>query len=636
MRKFKQKRRLTIKNNAREAMLFNRRLWVSIFIILILSIILIARLFYLQVSEHKYYTTLSAKNDITLVPIPPKRGLIYDRNGVLLAKNVPVFSLMVTPSEVPKMKTSLQKIQKIIPLTLTDLQVFHRELKQHRRFDQIPLKVKLTKEQVAEFAVDRYEFPGFAVKAELLRQYPLSAAFAHTIGYVGRMNEEELESVDPSNYADTIDIGKTGIENYYEKELHGTVGYKRVETDSSGRVIRTLSITPPVSGDNLYLTIDSGLQLAAEKALGKLRGAIVAIQPSTGQILAMVSQPSFDPNQFVKGINEKQYKALTHNKDNPLYNRTIRGLYPMASTIKPIIGLAGLDSGTVTPNYQIFDPGWFRIPHTKHIFHNYIRTGSGWVNIHKAIVLSCDTYFYNLAYKLHIKPIDKMLNAFGLGKPTGVDLPNELAGTVPSPKYKMEATGQHWYTGDTVNTAIGQGYSQVTPLQLANITAILANRGKRYQPYLLDALQLQNQTKIATIPKEKTPVILKNAKNWKIIIKAMEDVIPDGTGLSFGSSKYTVASKTGTGQVRNDNGLVIKSSELPLNERPNSSFIVFAPVNHPQIALAVIVEHHPDTSPRIAKKVMDYYFSHEIKKKRRASASVKQKMPPDSKNTRET
>jgi penicillin-binding protein 2 len=597
----------------KETMLFHRRLLAAALIIFILSLLLFLRFWYLQVTKHEYYTTLSTKNDITLVPLPPKRGLIYDRNGVLLAQNIPVFTLMVTPSKTPKLKQALQQVQNIIPLTHSELRIFHRAAKQHRQFDQIPLKTKLTEKEVASFAVNRYRFPGFAVKAELIRHYPLGTAFAHTVGYVGRMNEKDLASVNSSNYADTIDIGKTGIEKYYEQELHGTVGYKRVETDSSGRVVRTLSVTPPVSGINLYLTLDAGLQRATEQALGKMRGTVVVIQPNNGQILAMVSEPSFNPNDFINGISSKDYNKLIHNTDKPLYNRTTRGLYPIGSTIKPIIGLAGLDTGTVSANYQIFDPGWFTIPKTKHVFHDWLLTGHGWVNIRRAITVSCDTYFYNLAYKLHIKPIDTMLHAFGLGKKTGVDLPNEKAGTVPSPHYKMLATGERWFTGDTVNTAIGQGFSQTTPLQLASMTMTLANRGKRFKPYLLNAVQPTGLDKIFQQPVQTVPVILKNPKNWHIIVSAMENVIPHGTGHRFGKTPYTVAAKTGTAQVRNDNGHVVDSDALPLNERPNSAFIAFAPVKDPQLVVAVVVEHRPEAAPVIARKVMDYYFLTEAK-----------------------
>lgn len=597
---------LTIKNRIKEQLLFNRRLLVAILFIGLLCLFLIARLFFLQVAEHHHYTTLSKQNAISITPLPPKRGLIYDRDGLLLAKNIPVFSLVVTPDKVAHLKQELNQIEKIIPLTPVDLTAFRKQLRFYRPFEEVPLKLKLTPTQVAEFAVNRYRFPGLSVKAELIRQYPFDNLFAHIIGYVGRINAQDLATLNQASYADTNYIGKTGIEKYYEATLHGIVGYQRIETDASGRTVRVLRTTPPISGTNLYLSIDSGLQKAAQQAMQGFNGAVVALQPSTGQVLAMVSTPSFNPNQFITGISEADYKKLTQSKAHPLYNRAIHGLYSIGSTIKPLMGLEGLATHVITPKTQIYDPGWFRLPHSRHIFHDWLPGGHGWVNLHKAIVVSCDTYFYNLGFHLGIAPIDHILKAFGLGQTTGIGLPNEEAGTIPSPEYKMAATGKPWYTGDTVNTAIGQGYFQATALQLADIAAILANRGKRYAPNLLNAIQAPGQPKVYLAKQALPSVGINNPSYWHDIIRAMQDVITHGTGYHFGHPPYSVAAKTGTAQVRSDHGK--RAFNLPKNERSNSTFIAFAPVNKPVIALAVVVEHDPHAAVIVARKVMDYYL----------------------------
>jgi penicillin-binding protein 2 len=597
---------LNVKNSVKEKLLFNRRLVASIVLILILTILLAARLCYLQIDQGKHYNTLATNNEISLVPIPPKRGLIYSRDNLLLAKNIPVYSLMVIPDKVHNMKQELTGIQKIIPLRPADLKAFKRQLKEHRRFQEVPLKAELTAKQVATFAVNTYHFPGFEVKADLIRYYPQNSAFAHIIGYVGRISPAELASVNQSNYAETNYFGKTGIERYFQTLLHGEVGYQQVETDASGRIVKILSKTPPVSGTNLYLTIDSKLQIAAEKAMQGHQGVVLAIQPSTGQVLAMVSEPSFNPNLFVQGISEKNYKKLRDNPFHPLYNRSVHGLYAIASTIKPMIGLEALMIKAITPEFQFFDPGWFRIPHTKHIFHGWKPGGHGWVNLHKAIVVSCDVYFYKLAYKIGIAPIDKILTIFGYGKPTGIQLPNELAGHIPSPAYKKELTNQPWYAGDTVNSSIGQGYMQATPIQMLSAVSMIAERGRHFKPTLLYAIQPPGKPKILLPPDEVSDFKVADKKDWKVIINAMADVIPDGVGHSFGKTPYTVAAKTGTAQVISDHGN--RFARKPYLERADSIIEAFAPIKHPKIAIIVIVEHSPGASEHVARAVMDEYL----------------------------
>ncbi|MGD9152102.1 MAG: penicillin-binding protein 2 [Gammaproteobacteria bacterium] len=598
-----------IKNSTKEMLLLKRRIIVISIAITILTLILAGRLFALQIIQHKYYTTLSKLNSIDLNPIEPRRGIIYDRNGIILAKNIPTFSLMVTPSKTQNLNQTITELNKIIPLSKNDLEQFHKQFKQHRRFEQILLKLKLTEEEAAKFAVNSFRFPGFSVQTKLIRQYPLGETFAHVIGYVGRINTRDLNTIDTANYAATNFIGKVGIEKYYEPQLHGLVGYQKIETDANGKTIRTINTTPPTPGNNLYLTIDSRLQQVAAKALTKHNGAVVAIQPSTGEILAIASNPSYDPNTFINGISYHDFQQLQHDKNHPLYNRPLRGLYPPGSTIKPFIAIEGLKTNTITAAQKIFDPGWYQIPNTTHIFHDWRRTGHGWVNLSKAIIESCDTYFWKLANALGIRQIDEILNQFNFGTQTGIDMQEELPGNVPSPEWKLKYNGQAWFKGDTANAGIGQGYIEVTPLQLATATAILANRGMHLKPHLLYATQSPDGTITKTQPTEEPPVILNNPKNWETVINAMSKVITGATGYRFGHKPpYTVAAKTGTAQLVSLQYAEFNNiSEIPKNLRDNSVFITFAPTNHPKIALAIVSENSTD-APRIAREILDYYL----------------------------
>ncbi len=598
----------TFTSRSKEARLFRRRLLIAIIIIGLCSFLLVGRLFYLQVLQYKHYTTLSTNNEIDIHPLPPRRGLIFDRAGLLLAKNIPVFDLDVRPSKVQNINQTINAVNKIIPLTNTDIELFKKQLGQHRRFDQVPLKLKLTPKEVAIFAVNRYQFPGVTVKAELIREYPLYNAYAHVLGYVGRINEQDLTEVNPTNYAGTNFIGKVGIEKYYESVLHGTVGYERAETNAAGQILRQINTTPPTQGTDLYLTIDTPLQIAAEQALKNDRGAVVAIQPSTGQILALVSQPGYNPNLFVNGISSKDFKTLQNDPNFPMYNRALRGLFAPGSVVKPLVALAGLDSHVTTPSFQLYDPGWYKVPGTEHIFHDWKLTGHGWVNLTKAITISCDTYFFDLSHKLGIKRIDYMFRQFGFGKLTGIDMDEELPGNVPTPAWKLRNKGSAWYSGDTVQVGIGQGFLQITPLQLAAATATIANRGKRYLPHLLYEEKLPDGELLKQPPTEEDPVILQDPKDWNIVINAMTQVIPEGTGFRFGRTPYTVAAKTGTAQlfsVKHDDNNPAKV--IPVRLRNNSTFIAFAPANNPKIAIAVVDQNNV-TAPIIARKVLDEYL----------------------------
>ena len=597
----------TLKDRTREKYMFRNRLIIAIIMIIFLSFLLIYQFINLQIFQRQYYTTLSKKNQIDFSPIPPRRGLIFDRNGVLLADNIPAFSLMMTPNKKDEMQKTIAELSKIIKITPDDIENFNKQAKQHRRFEQIPLKLKLTEQDVASFSTNRYRFPDVSVQAALLRTYPLSNAMSSVLGYVGRINEYELQYVDTTNYAATNFIGKLGIEKYYEKELHGTVGYRQVETDASGQTVRILKNIPSVSGKNLYLTIDSRLQLAAQKALGQNHGAVIAIQPSTGQILALVSNPSYDPNLFVNGISQKDFNRLQHDPAHPLYNRTLRGLYPPGSTIKPFIATEALNANITNTEFTLFDPGWYKLPNSSHVFHDWKPGGHGWVNISKAIIESCDTYFYDLAHKMGIDRIDDILGQFGFDKPTGIDMGEELAGNIPSPEWKMKNRGLPWYPADTILSGIGQTFMQVTPMQLATATATLANHGVRFRPQLLFATQADDEQIIYTQPTTETPVVLKQDIYWETIINAMQNVITEGTGYSFGHPSYSVAAKTGTAQVVNSRENDNAADNIPIQLRNNSVFIAFAPIQNPKIAISVVIENSHDAI-RISREIMDSYL----------------------------
>lgn len=587
--------------------LFQGRVFVVLSLVIILIIILLSRLFYLQVFQQKYYGTLSANNSINLVPIAPPRGLIYDRNGIVLAQNTPSYSLDIVPDRVNDINKTVDQLSQILTITPEDKDQFFRELKRKRSFDEVPIKTNLTPVDVAKFSVDQYRFPGVYVRAELIRHYPFANDLVSVLGYIGRINERDLQNVDESEYAATNYIGKVGIEKYFEDVLHGTVGYHQVETDASGREVRTLSETPPIPGNDIYLTIDSPLQEAALSAMKGDRGALVAIQPSSGEVLAMVSTPAYDPNMFVTGIDKKTYQALQNSQDQPLFNRAIRGQFPFGSTIKIFIALELIDGGYTSPDYQIFDPGYFQLTKEGRIWHDH--GDHGWVDLERAIEVSCDTYFYIMSLKMGIEPIDKVLKAFGFGDYTGIQMNEELPGLIPSPEWKMKTRQEKWYPGDTLNSSIGQGSMMTTPLQLAAATATLAERGQRYQPTLL-LREVSPDGNILT----PSPVLLGNITlkpaTWQRVINGMVRVIKgkDGTAWRFGrDAQYTVAAKTGTAQVYSLRGEKYVVANVPINLRDNSMFIAFAPVDNPKIAVAVAIQNQPN-APAVARKVMDYYL----------------------------
>ncbi len=600
----------TIKNKYQEQKLFKARFFALSIILITLMIILIGRLFYLDIAKFSQYQTLSKKNQLNIISLPPTRGLIYDRNGKLLAKNIPVFSLEIMPEKAGNLKQLIDKLTNLVDLNDSDISSFYRSLKQHRAFEWIPLKVKLNEQEVANISVNQHFFPGIEVKARLIRSYPYGKTTAHILGFVGRINARENNIIDLKNYSGTNFIGKVGIEKKYEKLLHGQVGHQQVETDASSRVIRTLKKMPSRSGSNLILSIDVELQKAAEKSLEGYQGSVVAIEPNSGEILALVSVPSYDPNPFVQGISQKDYSLLSTSKHQPLYNRAIRGQYPLASTIKPFLALKALDDNIVTLDYQVYDPGWFKLPNTKHLFRDWKRGGHGWVGLKQALIVSCDTYFYQLSELMGINRIDEILNQFGFGHLTQIDMGEELPGLIPSPHWKKTYKNTPWYTGDTLISGIGQGFMLTTPLQLANATAKLANHGKSYRPHLVKSyLRNKQQTNVKLI--EDFPLKLKDPSSWNTVINAMKSVVTNrhGTGFRFGRNPpYTVAIKTGTAQLYSLKQHKFETQDdLPEYLRDHSMVIAFAPTKKPKIAIAVLVENNNFAS-NVARKVIDNYL----------------------------
>lgn len=608
-------KRIPIKNHQLEILLTEQRSKFALIFILLLIFLLILRLAYLQIYKHDMYITLSTKNWLDLVPIEPTRGLIYDRNNILLAENIPVFSLDILPFQIADLQKTLTALGKIVVLSDSDINQFQKQLKQHRHFDEIPLKLRLTEEEVARLTENQHRFPGVVVKARLMRYYPFGKSFSHVLGYVGRINTQELGEIDQINYSASHYIGKVGIEKFYEKELHGKVGYQEVENDASGKPIRILNQITGLPGKNLFLTIDSGLQFAAEKALLKHRGAVVAIAPDTGEVLAMVSEPSYDPNLFVVGMNQKDYKTLKESEARPLFNRAVRGLYPLASTIKPFLALGALDDGVTTPDVTIKDPGWFQMHDKSHRFHDWVRYGHGTVNLSKAIISSCDTYFYDLASKMGIDRMVNILGQFGFGAFTGIDLNDELPGILASPEWKLKTKGLNWYEGDTILSGIGQGFMQSTPLQLAMATATFSKHGQGFTPSLLRGEQIPGKAYVPHVPNPLKPVTLSKEHYWDIIIKIMQDVLTSskGTAHRFGHGyAYTIAAKTGTAQLskRRVPNEEDKQENLPEKLRDHHLFIAFAPVSQPKIALAVITENS-NSAVETARIILDYYLGKE-------------------------
>jgi penicillin-binding protein 2 len=596
-------------SQAAETTIFIQRLGLIAILVVVISALLMLRLVHLQVWQHSRYTTLSKQNQFELISIKPNRGLIYDRNGVVLAENVPVFVLEITPNHVKDLTRTVNELRQLLSIPASAIKHFHNQLHNHRPFQAIPLRLNLSETERAQFAVNRHKFPGVNVTARLIRHYPLGKPMAHVLGYVGRINVDELKTVDTVNYNGTNFIGKMGIERYYETLLHGTVGYEQAEINANGQIIRVLQHHKPIAGSDLYLTVDSRLQTEISLAMQYHRGAVVALDPSSGDVLAMVSSPSFDPNPFVQGINQTAYKKLNQDPNQPLFNRAIRGQYALASTVKPFLAVRALEDEIVTPKTRIWDRGYYQLPNNNHIYHDWKRGGHGWVNLRRAITVSCDTYFYALANRMGITRIAETLRQFGFGARTKLDLNEELPGLVPTPKWKRAHRGHPWYTGDTLITGIGQGFVLTTPIQLANATAMLASHGIKVRPHLLHRIQTPHQGEKTAPPIQETPITLNNEHIWDFVTQAMENVINHygGTGFRFGrDTPYTLAAKTGTSQVVSNPHPYTKQ-KLPEHLRDHSLFIAFAPTEKPRIALAIVVENS-NIASNLARRVLDFYL----------------------------
>lgn len=605
-----------LRDYIRETRLLQKRTFVAAAVVLLLTFAVLARLIYLQVLNQEHYLTLSQNNRISVVAIPPARGLIYDRNGVLLARNLPAFGLEVIPEQVDDIEATLRALNQVVAISPADIKRFHRLLKQKRTTRGVLLRLRLGEEELARFAVNRPQFPGVDIVASVTRDYPLGASTAHAVGYVGRISEDDLDRLDDSNYSGTLYIGKTGIEQAYEDVLHGTVGFEQIETNAQGHRLRVLERTPAQPGRNLHLNIDMRLQQLAEQALGDNSGAVVALEPTSGAVLALVSQPGFDPNPFVNGIEHRDYQALQSSSGQPLYNRALRGQYPPGSTIKPFVALAGLELGVTDAQRSTFCPGWFRLPGHERRYRDWKHEGHGAMDITSAISESCDVYFYQLAQRLGIDRMHNFLTQFGFGRKSAMDGPGELAGLLPSSAWKRKARNQPWFPGETIIAGIGQGYMLATPLQLAVATATLANRGKHMPPRVVSAIEdpfTHNKTAQPAAPLY--TVRLANSAHWDIIIAAMTEVMHGERGTARGSgaeAAYKIAGKTGTSQV-----FGLKQDEkydkdkVALHLRDHALFIAFAPADNPRIALAVIVENGGSgsgTAAPIARKLMDQYL----------------------------
>jgi penicillin-binding protein 2 len=605
-----------LKDTQREIYFFRLRLFLSMGFVGLLLLILLLRFFYLQVMRSDYYETMAESNRIYVVPIVPNRGIITDRYGQVLARNFAGYTLEVTPEKIADMELEIAEIGKLVEIKPKDLRRFKKLMAERRSLQTLPIRTRLTDAEVARFAAQRYRFPGVEIKARLFREYPLTDVTSHLLGYIGRINQQEIDVLDKAGLAENYDgsdyIGKTGIEQSYEKEMHGQTGFEQVEVDAGGRAVRMVSRTSPQSGKNLTLTLDAKLQQVAVQAFGNFRGALVAIDPSNGEVLAYVSKPGYDPNLFIDGIDSESWDALNNSPEVPLNNRALRGQYPMGSTIKPFMALAAQHYNVRSPTYSINDPGYFTLPGSSHQYRDWKKDGHGRVDLFKSIVVSCDTYYYGLATEMGIDRMHDYLDLFGFGKKTGIDMEGEVSGLLPSTEWKAKRYKQIWYPGDTVSAGIGQGYHLVTPLQLAFATATLANDGVAYRPHLVKEIQhAANEPQPAPQPLFDLHI---PPEHLALVKSAMVAVTqPGGTavGASMGAP-YSIAGKTGTAQVvAIKQGEKYDANKLSEFNRDHAWFIAFAPADKPRIALVVLAEnggHGGSTAAPIARKVLDYYL----------------------------
>lgn len=603
---------------------FTRRVMVAALVVLLLSGLLVARLTQIQLVQHDYYTTRADDNRMRLIPVPPVRGLIFDRNGALLAQNQPSFVLEITPEKVQGLDNTLARLADLMQLSDRDIARFKDRMHKMKRYMAVPLRTHLSMEEVARYEVNRYDYQGVDVSAQLARDYPMADVTSHLIGYVGGISDADYANLNESEYQGLTQIGKAGIERSHEDELRGMPGNKVIEANAAGKRLRDLpgQGALPSSGQDLFLSIDAKLQSVAEQAFGDLDGAAVALDPKTGELLALVSKPGFAPAPFVEGIDGESYKALLEDPDRPLYNRALLGTYPSGSTIKPFLALGGLHFGTINPEKAVFDPGYFQLPGVARKYRCDKRQGHGWLALDQAIAQSCDVYFYQAAVNLGIDHIDEVLGAFGFGHVTGVDIPNEKAGILPSREWKRRVRHDSWYLGETVNMGVGQGYFTVTPMELALAVSRLAMRGGGFKPHLVHALRnplTGEQT--AVVPEALPPIKLIEDGVYARVIKGMTMVTSTPTGTAYGVFKdapYTSAGKTGTAQVaglRQDETYAPKLDTVQKQLRDHALFVAFAPVEDPQIVVAVVAEHAgfgAHSAAPVARQMIDQYLTGKV------------------------
>lgn len=613
-----------LKDIERELSRFRARLWAAAGFVLFAFSLLTARLIYLQVIKHSELQVQADANRIAVVPIVPNRGLIVDRNGIVLANNFSAYTLELTPSKLDSVEATIDKLATIVEIHPRDRRRFKRLLDESKSFESLPIRTKLTDEEVARFTAQRFRFPGVDIKARLFRNYPWSHLGSHVLGYIGRINEAEKEAMEEwpeeqqANYRGTDYIGKLGIEQSYESELHGTTGVEEVETSAGGRAVRRLRAAPPTPGNTLRLSIDIKLQQLVERLYGERRGALVAIDPRNGEVLAFVSMPTFDPNLFLDGIDVESWKELNESPDKPLLNRALRGTYPPGSTYKPFMALAALATGKRTPSSTIYDPGYFWFGN--HKFRDDKDSGHGYVDMHRSIVQSCDTYYYSLANDMGVDLIHQQMAPFGFGQLTGIDIQGEVRGLLPSTEWKRKSSRrpeqQRWYAGETISLGIGQGYNNFTMLQMAQATATLANGGIHYKPRLVHEIEDVVTRQIRANASQALSTVQIKPAHLEVIRSALVGVNKEGTSASsFRGATYLAAGKTGTSQV-----IAIKQNEkydaekLAEHLRDHALFMAYAPADAPRLAIALIVENAgfgAQAAAPIARRVFDYVINGE-------------------------
>lgn len=619
-----------LRDREREQTQFRVRVTFVALCMLVAFAILAGRFTWLQVIKRDHFTQLAESNRISTVPVVPKRGLILDRNGKVLANNTSAYTLEVTPSQILDLDASIDRLSSVIEVSPRDRRRFKRLMEESKNFESLPIRSRLTEEEVARFAANKFRFPGFDIKARPFRHYPYEQVASHALGHIGRINEADLKRLESAgqlvDYKGTDHIGKLGLEASYENTLHGTSGSEDVEVDAAGRAMRSLARREPVSGNDLMLTLDIELQKVAEDAFENWRGALIAIEPKTGDVLALVSKPNFDPNLFVDGIDPQNWDLLNNSPDKPMNNRALRGVYPPGSTIKPFMALAGLAYGLRTPEYTISDPGYFMLPGVNHRWRDWRVGGHGTVDLRRSIAISCDTYYYGLGNEMGIERLHDFMVQFGFGDKTGIDIDGELPGLQPSPAWKQKRFKQKWYAGDTISVSIGQGYWLATPMQLATATAALANDGVLVRPHLVKAIRDAKTGVITDLPrKEENPRLTLAKEHLKVVKQGMVDVTtPGGTAFkAFNGAGYVVAGKTGTAQVKGiKQGERYDAKKLDARFHDHALFVAYAPADNPKLALAILVENGgggSTTAAPMAREVFDFFL---LAKRTRQEKSV--------------